>query len=414
MEITYCRICKSKNLVEVVDLGNQTLTGRFPSTIDEEIPSYPLVLVKCMDDCGLLQLKYDLNREELYKHFYGYMSGINTTMYTHLENLIKEIEDKIRLEPNDLVIDIGSNDCTTLKFYNNNLNRVGVDPTGLQFQHLYTNGIKLVPEYFDENCFKHFQGKAKVVTSISMFYDLPDPVDFARNVKNILDTKGIWVMEQSYLPSMLNTNSFDTICHEHLEYYSLKQIEYIARKVDLQIIGLSFNDCNGGSFRVTLTHKDNLDFNFKDLNIIVETQLNESKIKLDLIDTYHIFFNKCKKLKEELLSFLTKEKSLGKKISLYGASTKGNVLLQFYGLDNILIDCVAERNVHKYGKFTPKTLIPIKSEEEVRNMNPDYMLVLPWHFKSEFIEREKKYIDKGGSLIFPLPTLTIIKKKNGV
>ena len=240
-----------------MDLGTHTLSGRFPSSIDEKIPTYPLILVKCMgeDYCGLVQLKYNTNRDELYKHFYGYMSGINSTMTDHLKNLVREIENKVQLNDGDIVLDIGSNDCTTLKFYKKSLTRIGVDPTGEQFRHLYTDGITLYPDYFDEKFIQeHIKRKVKVVTSIAMFYDLPDPVAFARNIGSILDSDGIWVTEQSYLPSMLSANSFDTVCHEHLEYYCLKQIQYIAEKAGLYIIDLSFDNINGGSFRITFGH----------------------------------------------------------------------------------------------------------------------------------------------------------------
>lgn len=426
MEQKHCRICGNTNLIELMNLGTHTLSGRFPLSPEEKIPSYPLVLVQCAGEntCGLVQLKYNANRDDLYRHFYGYMSGVNSTMKKHLENLVREIEGKIVLEPGDTVLDIGSNDGTTLKFYKSYLNRIGVDPTGEQFRHLYTGGITLVPEYFDSEFVKtYIKDKVKVVTSIAMFYDLPDPVEFARNIKNILHRDGIWVTEQSYLPRMLSTNSFDTICHEHLEYYSFRQIQYIADKVGLEILNLSFNDINGGSFRITFGHRSQLDFGFprifpdgvsstsgldyQDNDIISRTILNEANLKLNTTLPFENFVRTCAELKDNLVSFLRKEKELGKKICIYGASTKGNVLLQYYKIDSTLIECVAERNPDKYGRLTPNTLIPIVSEEEVRNMKPDYMLVLPWHFKEEFLTREKEYMDNGGKLIFPLPTIQI-------
>jgi GDP-mannose 4,6-dehydratase len=416
MEQKYCRICKDIKFAEIMDLGIHALAGRFPSSIEEKIPNCKLVLVKCLGKCGLVQLKYNIERNELYNHFYGYMSGINTTMKTHLENLVIEINRKIDLGKGDLVLDIGSNDCTTLKFYNNNLNRIGIDPAGEQFRNLYTDGIKLVSNYFDSEFVdiyinKYITNNVKVVTTIAMFYDLLDPVQFAKNIKKILHPEGIWITEQSYLPSMLKTNSFDTICHEHLEYYSFKQIEYIAEQADLEILDLSFNDINGGSFRITLGHK-NINRNFiKNQDLINKTKLNEKNMGLDTLEIYQKFTERCDKLKIDLTTFLRKEKELGKKICIYGASTKGNVLLQYCKIDNTLIDYIAERNPYKYGKFTPQTLIPIVSEEQVRNTKPDYMLVLPWHFKKEFLEREKEYINNGGRLIFPLPIIEILPKK---
>lgn len=418
-----CRICGNNNLVEILNLGVQTLSGRFPSTKDEIIPAYPLVLVKCIGNntCGLVQLKHDVNRDQLYRHFYGYMSGLNTTMKTHLQNLVLEAMKKVSLEDGDVVIDIGSNDGTTLKFYQKNLVRIGIDPTGHQFKEFYTDDLILIPEYFNSELIKKYTSrKAKIITSIAMFYDLPDPVSFAKEIKTILDSTGVWITEQSYLPEMLNTNSFDTVCHEHVEYYTLKQMSYIAAKAGLKIIDISFNDINGGSFRVSFTHQDKFDFSFPRIyhqdvdnikTIVIETEEKELNQGLNTLKPFEQFAQRCEEMKKNFISFVQREKSLGKTFAVYGASTKGNVLLQYYGLDYTVLDCVAERNPYKYGKFTPKTLIPILSEDEVRQKKPDYMIVLPWHFKAEFLKREKEYMDQGGKLVFPLPTLQILPEK---
>lgn len=258
--------------------------------------------------------------------------------------------------------------------------------------------VSLFCDYFGPEFTSKINKKFKVITSIAMFYDLPDPIEFSSCIKKLLTDDGIWVLEQSYLPKMLETNSFDTICHEHLEYYCLKQIKYIMDIVGLYIIDVSFNNINGGSFRITVS-KYNKDYNF--YNIL------EAEKNLD----FENFKNNCKIVRNDLKYFLETEKKDGKTICAYGASTKGNVILQYCDIDYKLIDCVAERNPSKYGKFTPKTLIPIKSEDEVRKLNPDYMLVLPWHFKEEFLHREKEYLDNGGKLIFPLPRFQIYGKK---
>lgn len=392
-----CRICKNKNFIEIMNLSTQTLSGRFPDSIDMNIPSYPLILVKCTE-CELVQLSFtDINRDELYKNFYGYMSGINTTMKNHLQNLISYIENTVTLSEKDNVLDIGCNDGTTLQLYSKNVLKTGIDPTAEQFKHLYKD-VSLFCDYFGPEFTSKINKKFKVITSIAMFYDLPDPIEFSSCIKKLLTDDGIWVLEQSYLPKMLETNSFDTICHEHLEYYCLKQIKYIMDIVGLYIIDVSFNNINGGSFRITVS-KYNKDYNF--YNIL------EAEKNLD----FENFKNNCKIVRNDLKYFLETEKKDGKTICAYGASTKGNVILQYCDIDYKLIDCVAERNPSKYGKFTPKTLIPIKSEDEVRKLNPDYMLVLPWHFKEEFLHREKEYLDNGGKLIFPLPRFQIYGKK---
>jgi len=415
-EIKKCRICDNNDLVTILDLGDHALSCRFPGPNEDEPPTEPLVLVKCNDSqntesCGLLQLKHNVASNELYFHNYGYRSGLNKTMTNHLANLVAEIENKVTLKKTDIVLDIGSNDATLLKSYSKNVNRIGIDPTGTQFKRFYTSDIQLVPDFFTESNFKKIfpTKKAKVVTSISMFYDLPDPVQFMTDIKEILDPNGIWVTEQSYMVTMLERNSIDTICHEHLEYYSFKQLEWMAKKVGLKIIDVTLNECNGGSFRTTFAHMDS-SYQINEHNIKVMKN-KEFDMQIHTLVPYQDFQVRCEKLKFQLVNFLKEQKESGKSIYIYGASTKGNTLLQYYGIDNNTITAAAERNTEKFGRRTPKTNIPIISEAAMREINPDFLLVLPWHFKEEFLERESAYLLTGGQYIFPLPCVNVISKK---
>jgi NDP-4-keto-2,6-dideoxyhexose 3-C-methyltransferase len=402
--IEHCRICKSDKLVDILNLGCQGLASRFPSPIEADPQKVPLVLMKCENpDCCLVQLKHTVTNTELYEHAYGYRSGINSTMTKHLKDLVTDIESRVPLSPGDTVVDIGSNDATLLKSYSiQGLNKFGVDPTGTQFKEYYTDDITLVPTYFTGGVLPNVQ--AKVVTSISMFYDLPDPVQFMSDVKGILHENGVWVQEQSYMPEMLNTNSFDTVCHEHLEYYALKQIMLMARMANLSVFDVDFNPCNGGSFRVFLCHPGSYVVNS---DKIVDVLKNESFMGLGLVQVYADFENRCKLIRSELVEFL---KTAGT-VYLYGASTKGNTLLQYCGIDNKLVVAAAERNPRKYGCRTPITNIPIVSEDVMRANKPDVLLVLPWHFKKEFIEREQEFLKNGGTIVFPLPNLEIVRYK---
>lgn len=408
-KISQCRICKNTNLIPIINLGEQVIASRFPNQNELDPPTIPLESLKCVGGCGLVQLAHNTNTDELYLHQYGYRSGLNNTMRIHLAKLVEEIEQRIgHFEPNDIILDIGSNDCTLLKLYKNQtLRRIGIDPTGIQFKQYYPADVILVPDFFTQksfvNVFSH--EKAKVVTSISMYYDLPNPLEFMEHVYSILADDGIWVMEQSYIGTMLERNSLDTICHEHLEYYAFKQIKWMADKVGFYILNVTKNDCNGGSFRITLGKTKIVTSSIQDF------ELYETKLRLDELETYINFNTKCELLKQKTVEFLKQQKTDGKKIYLYGASTKGNTLLQYYGITNELITAAAERNIEKYGRRTPKTNIPIVSEDTMRADNPDYLLVLPWHFKEEFLSREDEYLNKGGQYIFPLPELEIIKKK---
>lgn len=412
--ISYCRICRNSELISIFDLGSHALSSRFPTKDEPDPIEAPLVLVKCDDTndqshCGLLQLSHNVSADELYLQHYGYRSGLNATMPQHLTSLVREIEDKANIHEGDIILDIGSNDCTLLKAYSlgDKLKRVGIDPTGKQFSQYYPEDVCLLPTFFDQDIFvaKYGDSKAKVVTTISMFYDLPDPVAFARDIKAILADDGIWVTEQSYCVTMLERNSFDTICHEHLEYYTLKQLKYIADKVGLKIIDVSLNECNGGSFRITLAH-DHADVKVNEESVSVLLK-KEEELALHTLKPLHEFIERCESMKEDLMDFLVSQKKADKSVYLYGASTKGNTLLQYYGLDQSIITAAAERNTEKYGRRTPRTNIPIVPEKEMREKRPDFLLVLPWHFKKEFLEREREYLENGGTIIFPMPNLEI-------
>jgi NDP-4-keto-2,6-dideoxyhexose 3-C-methyltransferase len=410
-KISSCRICGNTNLEIVLDLGEQMLTGIFPSRIDPEIATKgPLILVKCSNNqysCGLLQLEHSYNKEEMYGKNYGYRSGLNNSMVAHLHSKVDRIISMINLEADDLVIDIGSNDGTTLAAYSHDLNLVGIDPTGFKYSKYYLSHIKLIPEFFSaqliENSFP--LKKAKVITSFSMFYDLEDPINFMREIYRILDENGIWVFEQSYLPTMIETNSFDTVCHEHLEFYCLKQIQYMAKKIGFLIIDVEFNSINGGSFSVTMKKNTKNQEISPEIKSILQ---KETDLGYDTLLPYILFKNRIKFAKENLLNFIRKAKDKGKFVAGLGASTKGNVLLQFCKLNKNDIPFIGEVNTEKFGCYTPGSWIPIISETELLKMKPDYLIVFPWHFRNFFVNNDKF---KEISLVFPLPNLEIVGKK---
>lgn len=406
-EIKKCRICQSDEIETVLSLGNQFLTGVFPKKIDENITKGPLDLVWC-HECGLLQLKHSYSLDEMYGDNYGYRSGLNKSMVKHLTNKIKTLENLVSLSDNDLVIDIGSNDATSLKAYRGKYEKVGIDPTGLKFKDFYSHEISLIPDFFNEKVFKNIfpTKKAKVITSIAMFYDLEDPNQFVKDIYNCLDDDGVWHFEQSYMPSMLRTNSYDTICHEHLEFYSFRVVKNLLEGNNLRIVDVQMNSINGGSFAVTAC-KSNA--HYISNNAIINWMINqEGDMGLDTPKPYLDFEMRVFKHRKNLIDLIEALVSDGKKVFGYGASTKGNVLLQFCNLTNEQIPFIAEVNEEKFGSFTPGTLIPIISEQEAKAMNPDYFLVLPWHFKNSILERESAFIEAGGKFIFPLPEIEII------
>ena len=406
--ISKCRICGGTELSNVMSLGDQTLTGVFPKSRTEKITTGPVDLVQCTNEggCALVQLKQSYDLSEMYGINYGYRSGLNESMVRHLQSKVEKIQSHGVLKPGDLVIDIGSNDATTLRAYPQGVyDLVGVDPTGVKFSSYYPPEIRLITEFFSAQSFlkTHSNKKAKVITSFSMFYDLEDPINFAREIEQVLDDEGLWIFEQSYLPTMLSTNSFDTICHEHLEFYALKQIDWIADKAGLKVVDVEFNDVNGGSFSVTAaklgsSHQPNIEA----LNKI---HADEKPLWDGNVKVFDDFKTRIELAKADLIKFLVDARSAGKLVCGLGASTKGNVLLQYYGINDQLLSQIGEVNQEKFGSFTPSTFIPLVPEQKMLELNPDYILVLPWHFRKFF---ESLPSLKGRTLVFPLPKFEIV------
>jgi len=410
-EITQCRICGNTELDEIINLGVQALTGVFPGK-DEEVEEGPLELVKCRTDqageyCGLVQLKHNYDMEKLYGDNYGYRSGLNKSMVKHLHGIVEEVQGRIDLKEGDLIIDIAGNDSTLLQAYPENLELVSIDPTSEKFSEYYPEHIRYIPDFFSSEIVQRQIGKrAKVVTSIAMFYDLASPISFMRQVHDILDQDGIWVFEQSYMPLMIDQLAYDTICHEHLEYYALKQIDWMAKRSGFKIIDVTFNGANGGSFRVTVAKDNSRHQESTELvNKILKDELDRG---FDAMEVYKDFTKKVEEHKQELIAFFAKAKQEGKTIFGYGASTKGNVILQYCGLTTEDMPGIAEINEYKFGRRTPGSNILIMSEDDAKAMKPDYFMVLPWHFRDNIVERETEWTNQGGKLFFPLPKPEVV------
>jgi len=407
-ELQACRVCGGAHLIGVLNLGRQSLTGIFPRSVRHDVTQGPLQLAWC-SECNLVQLHHSYDPKEMYGPNYGYRSGLNLSMVDHLSHAVHGLERRVQLHPGDVVLDIGSNDATLLKAYSSaGLRRIGIDPTAEKFRMHYPADILLIPEFFSAAAYREEETKAaSIITSFAMFYDLEAPVDFVRQVNEILSPDGVWQFEQSYMPAMLRTNSYDTVCHEHLEYYSLGVIQEILDAADMRVTDVVTNTVNGGSFTVTAAKRSNR--GAKPNRPVIDWLLEqEDRMGLNTPRPYRDFEERVFRHRQDLVRLLRALTADRKTVLGYGASTKGNVLLQFCGLSSNEIKAIAEVNPDKFGCVTPGTAIPIISEPEARAMNPDYFLVLPWHFRDSIVRREKDYLNRGGKLIFPLPEIEIV------
>lgn len=408
-----CRICGSSQLSPALDLGAQyvathTVLGDVPEALDRR---YPLRLVRCSDEkgCGLVQLGDTIDQSLLY-YDYGYRSGINQTMRSHLASIVAEVIAHVPVTKDDLVLDIGCNDGTLLAAYDGP-ERLGFEPSANVCAAARARGLDVVPEYFNKEAFERARPgrRAKIITSIAMFYDLPDPQRFVRDIAAVLAPDGIWALEMSYIGTMLERCSYDTVCHEHLEYYGLRQIEWMLERAGLRAERVSFNDINGGSFRVLVRHQAfESDSECESLD---QLRSVERERRLDSDAPYAAFRKVVEQEREELRKLLADLNRQGKRVYAYGASTKGNIILQYCGIDLHMVPKVADRNPEKWGRRTPGTEIEIISEAQARDEKPDYFLILPWHFLPEFAQREREFFERGGQFIMPLPKVQIVGKE---
>lgn len=409
-KINSCRICNDKNLINIIDLKKQYIQGSFekenhPQTVKTKIP---LQLVICKK-CSLVQTKHTVSPDALYEN-YWYKSGVNFTMTDHLLKLAKESKKILKNKNKKIkILDIGCNDGTLLRSFPKTFIKVGIDPSQIA-KKLKSENLTIINDFFPSKniLLKYKNNKFDLITSIAMFYDIQDPTSFVNNIKNILNENGIWIFELSYLVDMLKLNSYDTICHEHLEYYSITALNYLMKKTDMKIFKIQFNEINGGSIRCYVTHSSNQNYDNKDnLNVIKKTLKKEANLKINTTIPYKKFFKRIIKIKHELNELIRNIKKNKKIVHIYGASTKGNTIIQWQGINDKIIEFAADRNPQKWGAKTIGSNIKIISEEKSKKMSPDYYLVLPWHFKKEFLKREKFFMNNGGKMIFPLPKIKI-------
>jgi hypothetical protein len=411
---THCKL-SGKPLTEVINLGDLYVSN-FCKTVDENAPRAPL-RIGIGEESGLLQLMDPVERPPLYQQ-YWYRSGTNATMTRQLNDVVTAFREWVRLKDGDVTLDIGCNDGTLMSLLPQNLNlfRVGIDPAENLAELARNHCEAHSTDFFSKDRFMELSNgrKARVITSIAMFYGVEDPASFVRDISECLADDGVWVLQLSYTPLMIKQIAFDNICHEHIQYYTLLSLKYLLDQFDFDILDVEFNDTNSGSFRIVTCKKGQgnkfATMFMRDIGRyrVQSTLAYEKQQRFDEPQVYKDYMKHLNQLKTDTLELLTSLKKQGKKVIGYGASTKGNTLLQFYGLGPDLIEAIAERQPQKYGLLTAGSWIQIISEEEMRKRKPDYLFVLPWHFMTEFLDREQAFLQGGGKFIVPLPALQVI------
>ncbi len=416
-EIDKCRICNSESLTEVIKISAQYLSPTFVESNEENELSkikVPLTVVLCdknknPDSCGLVQLKETVDPGLLYTNYF-YRTSVNDTMKRDLQGLVTDLQQRVKLVDKDVVVDIGANDCTMLTYFPESTIRIGVEPAkNINWSNL-DKSIKVVNDYFSKTALTPALNskKVKAFTSCAMFYDLDDPGSFVKDIKSLLAPDGVWCIQLSYIVLMLKNLNFYDICHEHLEYYSLRTLSALMEKHGLKIFDASTNEVNGGSLRVFITHKENNLPVSENMEKLLQT---EDEMRLYDVKTYTDFYEKIESLGKKVRRHIVEEINKGNPVLGLGASTKGNVLLQFFGIDKNILPYISEKNPMKVGLKTLGSDITLISEEHARNLKPSLMLVLPWYFKKEIVEREQEYIQNGGKLLFPMPYPHLVTSK---
>jgi hypothetical protein len=415
VKINKCRICKNTDLIPCIDLGKQYLSSVFPENLDyyKHSKKYPLDLVLCKkkeDTCGTLQLAHNIDLESMYE-LYPFSSSTNSSMPALLKDIVDSALPFVEIKKDDVILDIGGNDGTLLSYFKDkNVDLLAIDPAKNIKQIFKSPRYTYINDFFNRKTYQATENKnAKLIFSIAMFYHLSDPVNFSKDVKECLDDDGVWVIQMAYLPLMLETNMYDNIVHEHAGYYTVHNMEWIMEKAGLEIFDVTLNDVYGGSFRIFVKKKNNK--KLKKSKGLMKILQNELTIGVDKVQTYTNFMRNVEQTKEDLLALIKRIKSEKKTIWIYGASTKGNTILQYCGITNKDIEAAADSNPFKFNKYIIGTNIPIKDEEVMRNAKPDYLLALPYSFVEGFMKREKKLVESGTKFIVPLPNVAVYPKK---
>jgi hypothetical protein len=404
-----CRICGNEKVAKFLDLGSTPLANSFlkQEQLSEPEPRFPLHVVFC-PKCGLVQLDHVVAPEILFRN-YIYVSSTSQTMPVHFANFANEIVARFTGSPQDLVVEIGSNDgCLLRAFQKHNVNTLGIEPASNIAAIANQAGLKTVNDFFCERTVRSLQSKniaAKVVIGNNVLAHIGDLEDFLTALDLILLPEGVALFEVPYLVDLLEKCEFDTIYHEHLSYFSVGSLQRLFEQKGMRIFDVKRLPVHGGTIRVYVSREGTGEI---PLPSVREMLLLEKSAKLDSLETYTAFATRIEEIKHKTRSLLTELKSSGASIAAYGAPAKGNTLLNYFQIGNDVLDFVVDRSHHKQGMYTPGSHISVVSPEILLDKQPDYVLVLAWNFIDEIVKQQSEYLELGGKFIVPIPEPKVI------
>lgn len=407
MKLTNCRICSSPDLSNVLDLGEMPLANEFLDSPTEEEKEYPLRVVWCQN-CGLMQIDEVVPPEELFSE-YVYVSGTSERLQNHFNNLVSEIDELYSTLNGRKVLDIGSNDGTLLKgFENHDYDVIGVEPASNIAEIARENGVETINEFFNEEVAFRIQknyGRRDVITATNVFAHTHNVHSFLKGVSKLLADDGIFVIEVPYLVDLLENVEFDTIYHEHLSYFAVRPLKTLLEKHGFKILNIKRIDIHGGSIRLYSTK----DSSWQNANSSAKKLIRiEMEKGLDELATYKSFAHRVERLKTSLLDLLSKLKGSGHTIAGYGAAAKGNTLLNYYSIGQEMLEYIADQNTLKQGLYTPGTHVKVVSPNRIYQDTPDEIVILAWNFAEEIMKQQSDFKEMGGRFVLPVPEVRVI------